>query len=591
MSRPDQSSFDWNQLKYRFVPRTWDEKVIYVTLLAILLFTIVMPIGAIVIYSFASRFPVTGAFGFTFEHYITFVRDPNLLLKLTINTFEYAFGATALGMAIGMLAAIYVVKYLGGSRLQIFMLVPYGIPSVAALTGWILLLGKVGLITKTVMSIFGLSHPPWDIYSIWGMIWVEGIHTAPVAFLLTMPALRNVPAALDEASFIAGASRFRTFRRIILPVIWPSILSTFIFLFVRDMATVATPSILGAPHQFYTYGSAIPYLFLSGLTINYSEALSFSVIITLVTAGLILYYLKIQEQEGKFATVIGRGRSEPLTYEVTPFRKGVGIGILVGYLLLAGALPFGAILWSSLLPPSALTLKLNAGFSLHNFVVLFSGQGNAQGWWTSLINTLIIGVTIPTVAMFISLLIAYANQTIKIPLRRTLSLLAAIPLAIPGIARGLGFLVAFIRTPIYGTFWILFIAFTGWAIPIGMRYASPALTRVGVENTEASIVSGVDAIRSFRKITVPLVSEDFIAGWMHLFVGVIRNVSIPILLYAAGSQVVAVELLNVLQAGYLKTASTIAVVIAIISIIPYLTLQWWRLSRRQKASAKTVVAE
>lgn len=587
MSISDIRDLDWNRIKYRFIPRTRDQQVIYVALFFALLIAVVVPIGAIFIFSFAAEFPLQAAFGFTLEHYIGFFVDPGLLIELTINTFHYALGATFLGMAIGLFAAIYSVKYLGTNKLQIFMLVPYGIPSVAALTGWLLLLGNAGFITQITMAIFNLSEAPWDIYSIWGMIWVEGIHIAPVAFLLTLPAVRNIPAALDEASLVTGAGRIRTFRKIILPVIWPSILSTFIFLFVRTMATVATPSVLGVPNRIFTYGSAIPYLFLSGTEISYSEALSFSVIITLVTAIFILYYLKVQEQEGKFTTVIGQGSSEPLTFESTPVKKALGVGIFVGYLLLGGALPFIAILWSSLLPSSTLTLEVNlAAFTLDNFVGLFNGTApGVFAWWRALTNTLILAVTVPTGAMLICLLIAYANQTIKIPLRRTLSFLAAIPLAIPGIARGMGFLAAFIQTPIYGTFWILFIAFHGYAIPIGMRYASPALTRIGGENTEASIISGANSIRSFRKITLPLVSEDYIAGWMHMFVGVLRNVSIPILLYAAGSEVIAVELLNVLRAGYAKTASTIAVIITILSIVPYIALQYWRIRRQEVREA------
>ena len=582
MNVPD---IDWQKLKYRFIPRTRDQQGIYVALLFVLVIAVVLPIGAIVIFSFADDFPVQGSFGFTFENYVAFFVDPGLLIELTINTLQYAIGATILGMAIGIFAAIYAVKYLSGSKLQIFMLVPYGIPSVASLTGWILLLGNEGLITQLTVALFNFTNSPWDIYSIWGMIWVEGIHIAPVAFLLTLPALQNVPASMDEASFVSGTSRLRTFRTIILPVIWPSILSTFIFLFVRTMATVATPSVLGVPDRIFTYGSAIPYLFLSGTSLDYSRALSFSVIITLVTTVFILYYLKVQEQEGKFTTVIGQGQSEPLTYATTPLKKAVGVGIFVGYLLVAGALPFVAILWSSLLPPAVLTLEPAIGqFSLDNFFALFAGDARGVfAWWQALRNTLLLGVTVPTVAMLVCLLIAYANQTLKIPLRRTLSLLAAIPLAIPGIARGMGFLAAFIQTPLYGTFWILFVAFHGYAIPIGMRYASPALTRIGEANTEASIIGGASSIRAFRKITLPLVSEDYIAGWMHMFVGIIRNVSIPILLYTSGSEVIAVELLNVLRAGYAKTAATIAVVITILSVVPYVALQYWRIIRKNRA--------
>jgi iron(III) transport system permease protein len=592
ISLPQLRDLSWDKVKYFFLPRTRDQQLLYAFLLIVLTLTIVVPVAAIFIFSFASEFPIRGAFGFTFDHYLVFVGNLSLLYDITINTFYYAGGATFLGMVIGLFAAIYAVKYMGGSKLQLFMLIPYGIPSVAALTGWILLLGEAGLITQIVMDLFNLSSQPWSIYSIPGMIFVEGIHIAPVAFLLTLPALRNVPAALDEASLVSGASRLRTFRKVVLPVIWPSILSTFIFLFVRTMATVATPSVLGVPSQTYTFGSAIPYLFLSGTEVSYSNALSFSVLITLVTTVFILYYLKVQEQEGKFTTVIGTGDTEPLTFETSPLKKTVGVSVFVGYLIVGGALPFMAIIWSSILPASMLTLEFAPGqITLANYVGLFNGTApGVFAWWSALQNTLLLSVSVPTIAMTICLLIAYSNQTLKIPLRRSLALIASVPLAIPGIARSMGYVAAFIQTPVYGTFWILFIAFHGYAIPIGMRYASPALTRIGVENTEASILSGAGAVRSFRKITMPLVSEDYIAGWMHMFVGIVRNVSIPILLYTSGSEVVAVELLNVLRAGYAKTAATIAVIITLLSIVPYMGLQYYRIYRRERDD-KMVTAE
>lgn len=569
---------DWSELKYRFIPRTRDQQVLYVTLLFVLTIAVIVPIGAIIVFSFAENFPLTDVgYVFTVRHYTDFVGNVGLLLEIIKNTFIYAAGATTLAMIVGTLAALYVVKYLGDSRLELFMLLPYGIPSVAALTGWVLLLGNAGLITEAVMNFFNMSSQPWNLYSLAGMIWVEGVHTAPVAFLLLLPALSNVPEAMDDASSITGAGRLKTFRKIVLPLVWPSLLSTFIFLFVRTMATVATPSVLGVPNRIFTFGSAIPYLFLSG-DVNYSKAMSFSVLMTIISGFFILYYLKVQSQEGKFTTVSGAGSIEPKIYDTTRFRKYAGISVFVGYLFIAGVLPFLTIIWYSLLPSSTLHLIWDPTmFTLDNYVALFTG--NARGvvnWWRALRNTLLVGISVPTIAMTVALLIAYANQTIKMPLGGTLSFLAAVPLAVPGIARGLGFLVAFIMTPIYGTFWMLFIAFHGMAIPIAMRYASPALTRIGDSNTEASIISGANTLRSFRKITMPLVSRDFIAGWMHMFVSIVRNVTIPVLLYSFGSEMIAVELLNVLRAGYAKTAATLAVVIALISLVPYLVLQYWR---------------
>ncbi|MDX1744728.1 MAG: ABC transporter permease subunit [Halobacteriales archaeon] len=571
----------YERLRYRLLPKTRDRWVLLIGLWVLLFVFVVLPIGLMFFYSFAESFPVIGPLSFTFEHYTDLFADTDLLIDITVNTFIYAGGATIVAMTIGVAMAIFVEKYFSSSKLQLVILLPYGLPGIAALTGWIILLGNNGVLTRLIVSALGLSEAPYTIYSIPGMIWVEGLHTAPVAFLLVLPAIQAIPGAMEEASFVVGASRLRTVRKVILPVIWPSILSTAIFLFARTMATVATPSILGIPERIYTFGSAIPFLFLSGANLSYSRALSFSVFLTLISAVLILYYMRVQAHEGRYTTVTGKGRSQSTRYDTGIGRRTTYYAFVVGYIVVAGVLPLVAITYDSLFPTLQLSFDLSK-LTLDNYVALVSGGATGVSNLGRVItNTLVVGVIVPTSAMTIALLISYSNLSVKLPSARVMSFAAATTLAIPGIAKGLGFLVAFIRTPLYGTLGILIVAFHGQALPIAMRYASPALTRIGLENFEASTTVGDGVFGTFRRITLPLVSSDFVAGWMHLYVSIVRNIPIAILLYATGSEVLAVELLNVLNAGFFKTASTLAVLIAVISVIPYMLLQYLRLTRVQ----------
>lgn len=583
----DLDELSWHKVKYKVYPRTRDQQLLFISLLLVLTVAVIAPITSMIFFSFMPNFPVTEGLGFTLEHYEAVLGQGSLMVSIAINSFIYAGGTTLLAIFIGATSAVFVVKYVQSKWIQVLMLLPYGLPSVASLTGWVLLLGNAGLLTSVVENTFGLSEVPWSIYSMAGAIIVEGLHTAPIAFLFVLPALRAIPAAMDDASFITGAGRLRTFRKVIIPVIWPSVLSTAIFLFARTMATVATPSVLLLPNQEYTFGSAIPYVFLSGMGLSYSQALSFSVLLTVISGVLILYYLKVQAKEGQYTTVSGRGRTETRTYETSPLRKLGGYAFVGGYLFIAGFLPLLAVIWNSVLPASTLQLEVDlAAFTLENYQQLFFGNPRGvNNWYRALRNTLLLGVIVPTTAMTASLLIAYTNQMTKMPMGNVLSFFASLPLAIPGIARGVGFLTVFIMTPLWGTWWVLFVAFHGYAIPVGMRYASPALTRIGVENSEASLLTGAKSVRTFRKIVLPLVSADFIAGWMHMFVAIIRNVAIPIVLYRQGSEVIAVLLLNVLQQGYFKTASTIAVVISILSMIPYAVLQYHRVTGKEGGEA------
>jgi len=567
------------QLLRRWIANTGAQRVLQSILWIAAVIIVVAPMGLMVVYSFVSEFPITGPVSLTLDHYTELFANTNLLVDITRNTLLYTSGTTIVALVLGTLLAVTVAKYFPDSKIQLLILLPYGIPSVAALTGWIILLGDSGLITVALTSALGLESAPYSIYSIPGMVWVEGLHTAPIAYLLVLPAVKSLPGAMEEASFTAGASRLRTFREIILPLIFPSILSTAIFVFARTLATVATPSVLGVPRQIFTFGSAIPNLFLAGTSFSYSKALSFSVLVTVVTAAPVLYYMRLTANaNGRYSTITGEETGAGTQYVTTTGRRGLSYLALVAFVCVAGVLPFAAVVWDSVYAGYALGFETTQ-FTLTHYTGLITGEAEGiSNMVRVFVNTLSVGIIVPTTAMILGLLIAYAHQSIDLPTGGAVSFLASVTLAVPGIAKGLGFLVAFIRTPLYGTLGILLLGLHGQALPIAMRYASPALTRIGADNINASLVAGDNVLGTFKRIVLPLVSDDFVAGWMHIFVSVVRNIPIAILLYATGSEVLSVKMLLVLQAGYFKTASSLAVVISVLSLVPYMLLQYMRLS-------------
>lgn len=557
---------------------TRDQSVLFITLLLILLGVVVIPLGYVLAFSFAPEFPLIGPFVPTLSHYAKLVSNVDLLVSITVDTAIFAAGDVLFALVIGITAAILEEKYLGGrSRFRILMMLPYGLPTVASVTGWIWLMGRAGVITKLVVSLFGLAHPPWDIYSMWGMIFVDGLHTAPLAFLLIAPSIGSIPAAAEEAGLAAGASRLRVFRKIVLPLVLPAILSISIFLLARSMAVVTVPAILGVPKNIYTFGSAIPFLYLSGFSLDYSLSLAFGVYITIITGFLIVIYYRAIGKAEKFSTISGQGSTESKIYDVGPVKKAL-IGLFfVGYLFVGGLLPFWAVIWDSLLPGFHFTLSLST-LTLHNYVALFNG--NLQGvsdFVSTLKNTLLVAVAVPTIAMVISFLLSFSKRTSAIPYAGALEFTASVPLAIPTIVISLAFLALFIATPLYGTVILIVIAFLARAIPIGLRYTSPALTKIGIENVEAATSSGYGELRTFKDVVLPLAKSDFVAGWMNLFVFSVRNVSIPILLFTTDTQVMSITLLNLLKSMFFKSAATIAVILTVISIIPYMALQYWRI--------------
>lgn len=556
-----------------FGPRSNSGVLIFATLVFSLFFIVVLPLGAIIFYSFSTAFPLRGDFEFTFGHYATLAGDPELLYEITKNTLIFATGATALALFLGFTSALLIGKYFYQSNMQILVLLPYAVPAIALLPGWIRLLGSNGWINRFLMDVFGLSSAPLNLYSLWGMIWVQGLHIAPVAFLLILPSVRSIPAAMEESSFTMGGSKYYTMRKVVLPLVWPSVLSTIIFVFVHTMATVGVPSVLGIRGRLFTFGSAIPFYFLHGTSLNYSQAFAFSVYLTAIAGGFIYYYMRVTEREDRYTTVMGQGRGKPLTYSSGRGWRYLYLGFLVAFVFVGGILPLFTVVYDSLYDGIRLGLDVNE-LTLKYYVTLVSNDAeNIANVYRVYGNTIIVALVVPTSTMFLSVLLAYYNQVLDLSFGRLFSFLGALSLALPGVTKGLGFLTAFIATPLYATIGILIVAFHGQGLPYGMRYAQPAFTKLGRENFEAAVTLGDTALSTFRHIALPLVAGEFRAGWIHVFISSVRNIPVAILLYGAGSETVAIELLLVLTGGSSKIASAMAVTITLMSMVPYFVLQ------------------
>lgn len=556
-----------------------DSMLITASIILILFVLVVVPILFTLAYSFAPVFPLDerGLYALTGEHYGTLLADTGLFFDITFTSIYFSVGATVFGISIGLAAAIAEFKYLGSSPFRYLVLLPYAIPSVVGVTAWLLLIGPNGWIIQFLEWV-GLPPPPVDIYSMYGMIFVEGLHIVPIAFLLLAPAVRSVPQAMDESAMAAGASRLQIFRKIIFPMIYPAILSIGIYLFARNLSVVTVPSVLGLPDRLFTWGSAIPFLFLYGGNLNYGTALAFSVLIIIFSGVLMVFYYKSVSEGEKYTTVTGVGQSEAKVYDVSRWKRGLAMAFLATYVFIGGVLPMSVVVWDSVMQPFLFTVDPSA-LTLERYVDMLDGATrNVPYFGRALTNTILLGVAVPTFSMIVSYLISYSNQAINSPLSGFMAWLASVPLTIPGISVGLAFLAVFITTPLYGSILVIVIAMLAKNVPKGMRYSSPGIIKVGKENFEMAQVCGARDLRILKQVMVPLTSRDFLAGWMQIYVHSVRTVTIPILLFATGSEVIGVELLFRLINGDYKVASTFGVVLIVLSTIPYMILQYYRIS-------------
>src|SRR5690606_15606986 len=235
------------------------------------------------------------------------------------------------------------------------------IPHLLFSVSWALLLNPSnGLINTLLMNVFGLDDAPFNIYSLWGMILVEGLLNMPIAYLIIAPAMASFDVALEESSRVFGAGTWRTLLRITLPVLRPAILAAFILAIVRSLASYAVPRVLGMPGQVDVLATYLYQMVATGFAPDYGKAAALGMSILSASIALIVLYRALTAESGKYVTISGRGY-RPSIIELKRARAPLFIGISVLSFLMV-VLPVAVLLYTSLVPysmvPSARAFSL-----------------------------------------------------------------------------------------------------------------------------------------------------------------------------------------------------------------------------------------
>lgn len=531
----------------------------------------VIPLGFLLWQSFFTPQTATKPAVFTFGNYITAYTNPDTL-RLFWNSMQFALGTASLAFLIGTTLA-WINERTNTPFKSLFFalaLIPLVIPGILFTISWILLGSpKIGIVNLVLMSMFGLDGPVFNIYSMWGMIWVDGLHYSPAAFLLMTAAFRAMDPSLEESAMMSGANVFQVLWRITLKLVWPAIFATFLILFVKAIESFEVPALLGLPVGIHVFTSSI-YQAVHRYPSQIGLASTYAITLLLITTAGIYFISRLSASGSKYATMTGKG-FRPRQIDLGPWRW-VAAGLFFVYFSLIVVLPFAVLLWSSLQKfyavPSMAALQ-NLTLDPYRFVLTYPNLARSVG------NSLMLAVGSATLIMLITSVICWIVVKTKLPGRWVLDNLASLPMVFPGLVLGLALMIFYLNVDIgvYGTMWILLIAYVTRFMPYGLRFNTTSMLQIHKELEESAAMSGASWFTTFRRIVLPLLKPGMLAGWIYIMIVSIRELSSSILLYSPGTEVISIIIWELWENGQYVELSALGVLFILMLFVLVMVAQ------------------
>jgi iron(III) transport system permease protein len=501
---------------------------------------------------------------YTFQNYVKAYVDKEFYLLL-LNSVYYAIGTCTLTFIIGTFLA-WVSERTNTPFKKLFVvmsLIPFIIPGILSTISWILLLSpKIGLINIVIKGALGLESAPFNVYSMWGINWAESIHLYPLVFLLMSAAFRNMDTSLEEAALTAGSSTFHTFRTVTLPLMRPAMVSVLLINFIRGIEAFEVPALIGVPAKISVFTTKI-FLAIHQFPSDFGLAGAYAVTLLAISTTGVLIYGKITRREERYATVTGKGY-RPRVIDLGNW-KWLTLGISFLIFLLAVILPIFVLLWSSFIPYYGVpSVELMEKMTWANYKYILNYPLAA----TAFKNSFYLSVGSATLVMLLTSVIAWITVKTKLPGRAFLDSMAFIPIAMPGIVLGVSLIWVYLTLPIpiYGTIWVLLLAYMTKYIPYGIRAASASMIQINKELEEASLTSGGTWFQTFRKIILPLLMPGFTAGWIYISIIALRELSTSILLYSYNSTVLSIMAFDLWEGGQYTYVCALGVLMVLLLV-------------------------
>ena len=547
-----------------------DARYLWVALIIVVLaWLTIVPIVRLVVGSLTD--PATGEF--TLANYARVYSSPSTR-DLFINTIVFAIGSCAVSFLLGTALAWIIERTDTPFRrfFYVVAIVPIIVPGIVTTIAWLFLLSpQIGWINSMAKTAFGLTDSPFNVYTLPGMMWVEGLGASPLVFLLMSAALKSMDPSLEESASVSGANWFTTLRVVTLPLMLPTIVSVMLIVFVRVLEGFEVPAVIGLPGRIQVLTSKI-YVALAKTPKDEGTAGVLATLFVLLSIGGILLYRQLTKRSDRYATIGGKAY-RPRQIQLGRMRY-VTFGLLIAYTVVIIVLPMIMMLWMSfqpfITPP---TLEGLGRVTLRNYQRMLTFPNVVEATR----NSVLLAIGAALICTLCASIVAWVTLRGRIAGKALIDVLAFMPIAIPGIVMGAALVAMYVSfpIPIYGTIWVLLVAYATRFFPYGMRSASSSLVQVRRELEEAAEVSGATWITRFRCIVLPLLRPGLLAGGIYILIVSMRELSSSALLASPEAPVLAVLILEFQEAGNYAAVAALSVMLvaalaALVTLLQFL---------------------
>src|SRR6266446_4383816 len=534
----------------------WTRPVLWL-FAACLVVLIVLPLSWLAVFSVTDK-----ARHLTLQNFVTLFTDPDFLDPLlTTAIIATTSAAICCVVAAPMGWLVSRTDMPGRQFIRALVTASFVTPPFLGAVAWELLAApNSGLLNQLYRFVTGADAGEhlFNIYSMTGIIFVISCYTFPFVFVLVANALDNMPGELEDASAILGGKAWTTARRVTIPLALPALVAGALIAFLQAMTLFGSPAILALPAGFHTMTTKIWSLF------QYPPKLELA-----AAASLPLLMLTVVLLRAEHVILGRRGYSVLAGKQGDPRQVRLGGGrwlalvAVFGVLLCPVFLPYGALFNAAFSRVASQFISFD-NFTLHNFNFVFFELSATQ---LAVKNTVILGVLSATIGTLLALVISYVTTRRAITGYRALGFLATAPVAIPGIVLGVALFLSYARPPfvLYGTLWILLIAFVTIALPAAYQQMQSAFRSVHADLEDASRILGATRLRALGDVTAPLLRTSVLATWCFIFVGVMRELSAAIILFTSDTKVISVLILDLKEAGDLGAIAVLGICMLLIT--------------------------
>jgi iron(III) transport system permease protein len=542
--------------------------IVFVCLIVILIYQVALPFLLIIWTSLKVAHPGDPEFlelSFTTANYFRAFAIKQFW-EASLNTFYFASVSTFFSFMLGTFLAWTVVRTntpLG----QLIGMITLGriiIPGVIITISWILLASpSIGILNYFITAITGVRRF-LNIYSFWGMVWVQSLEMAPLAYLLMSAAFQSTDPRLEEASAIAGAGAWSTFYRVSLPLILPATAASALLLFIQTVESFEVPLLLGGRARVPVYTTEV-YFNTARTPTDWGLASTYSMMLLALSMALLFVYFRLVRHTERYQTITGKD-FKPRRIDLGAWRYLTCALSLLLVFLITG-LPFIIMLYASLMPRfQPPTIEALSELTLVNYRSLLEDWDySVRPLW----NSTLLGVGSASVVMLLVAAISYFVNKSRLRSRKILDFLGFAPIALPSVVLGTAFLWFYLLVPlpVIGSLSIIGLAYLTRYMPYALRFVSTSMVQIHTELEEAAAVAGGTWWRNLYRIYLPLLRPGLMAGWFWVMVHAYRELTIALMLARSRNRTAAVIIFDLWSNGSFPQLSAFGVLMFAILIL------------------------